>query len=133
MQSYYVIMVVFVLCILVGGIVTGCMTQEIIKEKGYDENWFWFGFFFSFYAVAVAEHTSENRNRYAREHAEHLEKLRKQEIMSGGGWVCEGCGRMNPKHTGTCACGMTRTEQETPAKEKAALFERLRQTLIIKA
>ena len=41
-------------------IIMGCATQQIIKGKGYTENWFWWGFFFGLIAVIVALLKEEN-------------------------------------------------------------------------
>lgn len=40
--------------IIVWCIIWGIVTDKIIKNKGYTENWFWWGFFFGLIAVIVA-------------------------------------------------------------------------------
>ncbi len=50
---------------LLSGIIVGCIfgfaTNAIIRNKGYQENWFWWGFFFGFIAMLVAL-SKPNRN-----------------------------------------------------------------------
>lgn len=45
---------------IIQGVVFGFATNQIIKNKGYNENWFWWGFFFSFLAVIVAATKPDN-------------------------------------------------------------------------
>jgi len=45
---------------IIQGVAFGCATNQIIKNKGYKENWFWWGFFFSFLAVIVAATKPDN-------------------------------------------------------------------------
>lgn len=40
--------------VLVYGIIFGVVTNIVIKNKGYEENWFWWGFFFGVFALIVA-------------------------------------------------------------------------------
>lgn len=47
--------------LIIQGIIFGVVTNLIIKNKGYKENWFWWGFFFSFFAVIVAATKPENK------------------------------------------------------------------------
>lgn len=47
--------------LIIQGVIFGVVTNLIIKNKGYKENWFWWGFFFSFFAVIVAATKPENR------------------------------------------------------------------------
>lgn len=47
--------------LIIQGVIFGVVTNIIIKNKGYEENWFWWGFFFSFFAVIVAATKPENR------------------------------------------------------------------------
>lgn len=47
--------------LIIQGVIFGVVTNLIIKNKGYKENWFWWGFFFSFFAVIVAATKPENK------------------------------------------------------------------------
>lgn len=35
----------FIIGLVIWGIVWGFATKAVIKNKGYEENWFWWGFF----------------------------------------------------------------------------------------
>ena len=48
---------------IIWGAVWGFATDAVIKNKGYDENWFWWGFFFGFIALIVAVAKPENRKQ----------------------------------------------------------------------
>lgn len=48
---------------IIWGIVWGFATGAVIKNKGYDDNWFWWGFFFGFIALIVAVAKPENRKQ----------------------------------------------------------------------
>ena len=64
------------------GSIWGRVTRNIIRNKGYKENWFWWGFFFGFMAVIVALTKPDITNRYGStyvpidEEAENLKKLK---------------------------------------------------------
>jgi hypothetical protein len=45
--GYFIVAVLF-------GLIWGKVVQQVIYDKGYEENWFWFGFFFGFPALLVA-------------------------------------------------------------------------------
>lgn len=95
------------ICFCVWGCVWGFVTNKVIENKGYDENWFWWGFFFGFFALIIAATKSENH------YGEYIEPNWAQSstpnrtLLSQGGWLCA-CGRTNPSYTGTCACGATK-------------------------
>ena len=89
------------------GCVWGFVTNKVIENKGYSENWFWWGFFFGLFAVIVAAtkpecHYYENTEPSWMQSASH-----DRVILSQGGWIC-GCGKTNPSYTGTCSCGATK-------------------------
>lgn len=48
---------------IIWGVVWGYATKAVIKNKGYDDNWFWWGFFFGFIALIVAVAKPENRKQ----------------------------------------------------------------------
>ena len=54
-------MLVAIIVLLVKGCVWGFVTQTIIENKGYYENWFWWGFFFGLIAVLIALSKPESR------------------------------------------------------------------------
>ena len=108
------------------GIVWGCVTQKVIDNKGYDDNWFWWGFLFGVFALIVActkpqnTYTPSNEpSIYDRYMASKAEK-ESQPIISNT-WRCS-CGRINPAYVGTCVCGTSqhklKKEQEDIARAK---------------
>ena len=97
--------------IAIWGSIWGVATNAVIRNKGYDENWFWWGFFFAFIAVLVA--LSKPQVSYDEEVADHeAEKAREQAILSSNGWKCSKCGRVNPSYTGTCSWGTSKMQSE---------------------
>lgn len=48
------IQIVYIISAMIWGVVWGMVTNKIIENKGYNENWFWWGFFFSWIAAIVA-------------------------------------------------------------------------------
>lgn len=103
--------VIWIIGIVIWGSIWGVATNAVIRNKGYDENWFWWGFFFGFIAVLVA--LSKPQVSYDEEVADHeAEKAREQAILSSNGWKCSKCGRVNPSYTGTCSCGTSKMQSE---------------------
>lgn len=103
--------IILILCIQ--GCVWGIATDQVLKNKGYNESWFWWGFFFSFLALIVAL-TKPEQHKYKYKESESESEWK---ILAHGGWIC-GCGRTNPNYTGTCACG---APKERSVNSKAAL------------
>ena len=108
-------MVFLIYLIIIGivGSVFGIATQNIIDNKGYDENWFWWGFFFGFLAVLVALSKPENHAYQSSTPTwmQSSSNTRDEDVLKQGGWKCT-CGRVNPSYTGTCACGKRKEERK---------------------
>ena len=104
----------FFIIAIVGGVIFGFATQTIIDNKGYEENWFWWGFFFGIVALIVAASKPENASRDNGNVA--AEEKNSTQMISSGSWKCKKCGRINASYTGTCACGMKKSENGVPAK-----------------
>lgn len=97
--------IILILCIQ--GCVWGIATDQVLKNKGYNESWFWWGFFFSFLALIVAL-TKPEQHKYGESESGWAQtKIPERTILAQGGWICS-CGRTNPNYTGTCACGATK-------------------------
>lgn len=99
---------------VIGGVIWGCATDAVIKNKGYDENWFWWGFFFGVIALIVAATKPEKRQDIYNIQREKriIEEYHEKRLLQNGGWSCI-CGRTNPNYTGTCACGRTKNDSQT--------------------
>lgn len=109
--------VIWIIGIVIWGSIWGVATNAVIRNKGYDENWFWWGFFFGFIAVLVA--LSKPQVSYDEEVADHeAEKAREQAILSSNGWKCSKCGRVNPSYTGTCGCGTSKMQSEALLRKR---------------
>lgn len=67
------------------GIIWGVVVNQVIKNKGYEENWFFWGFFFSIFALIVAL-TKPDRNimKAVVEPTLQAEKLKKKEVLVNG-------------------------------------------------
>ena len=108
---------------IIGGCVFGGITQTIINNKGYDENWFWWGFFFGWIPLVIAACKPENPAYHRQTPAwvtsnQSAIAEQNEDLLKKGGWRCK-CGRINPSYTGTCACGMTKTAMLNPAPAPA--------------
>ncbi|MBP3854923.1 MAG: SHOCT domain-containing protein [Ruminiclostridium sp.] len=119
----------WVISILFWATVWGFATNSVIKNKGYDDNWFWWGFLFGLIAFIVAltkpevyynsqnyQH-QENRliNNYHSYEFEHLadtvgNDTEKPGTFKNGYWKCQ-CGNYNPTYRGVCSvCAMSLSE-----------------------
>ncbi|MCI7349539.1 MAG: SHOCT domain-containing protein [Ruminococcus sp.] len=103
-------------------IVWGVVTNKVIENKGYDENWFWWGFFFGIFALIVAitkpechstEYKSIGESQLSKIAAE--KEVKKKE--ESGYWTCR-CGRLNAPYVTTCGCGTTAKERKEFLKKK---------------
>lgn len=105
-------LVIPVLLLIINGVIWGYACQQIIENRGYNENWFLWGFFFSLPAALVA--LSKPQKSHAEEALMSQISSEKQEkdILKNGGWKCNYCGRANASYVGTCACGKTKTDSE---------------------
>lgn len=119
----------WVISILFWGTVWGFATNAVVKNKGYEENWFWWGFIFGLIAFIVAltkpevysnsysyQH-QENRliNNYHSYESERIVDLpgndtEKPGTFKDGFWKCQ-CGNYNPAYRGVCSsCAMSLSE-----------------------
>lgn len=118
-------LILFLLVAIIQGCIFGFATDKVVANKGYNENWFWWGFFFGFIALIVAltkpevrvEYTVSRNPESALFRAAAAEK-RKTQIAAGGGWICSRCGAENPGYTGTCGCGMSKSENEKRLRDQ---------------
>ena len=99
--------------VIIRGAIWGFVTQSIIDNKGYQENWFGWGFFFGIIAALVALSKPPVQSNYDFSTgflADERDKAYKNNIVDDGGWRCHFCNRANPSYTGTCACGKTKAD-----------------------
>lgn len=120
--------------IILWGCVWGFVTNKVIKNKGYEENWFWWGFFFGIFAVIVA---ATKPNVYATQVSvasnevdqsiHNISSSIDKRALKNGDWKCT-CGRVNPFYFGTCACGRSKRDvleaQVKAQREKEAAREK---------
>lgn len=125
----------------------GAVTKEINKSKGYSGGFFtgfglgligWmFGFglgggivsviLFGMIGVILFACKPENSNRFDKNTSSvnpllsgnnDFSNRNEQQLISNGGWKCYKCGRVNAVYAGTCACGVTKTENTALDKKK---------------
>lgn len=102
------------------GILWGFATNYVIKEKGYDEEWFWLGFFFQLMAFVVAwvklpyDQTAEGQRV-----KKQISEIRQRDTLQSGGWKCT-CGRLNAAYVTSCTCGKTKIQSEIELESASA-------------
>lgn len=115
-------MVYFIL-VIVWGLIWGIATKTVNENKGYDGG-FWLGFWLGFIGLIIVACKSENHavTNYSYATSSLLSAAAKEndekKMLSNGGWKCNKCGRVNPSYTGSCGCGMSKSDNET--KKQAA-------------
>lgn len=114
-----------IIAYIVVGIIMGCLTNVIIRNKGYSDSWFWWGFFFHYFAMIFAAAKPEYRPNYmdGTVRSKSLDEKSEKEALAEGGWKCCRCERINPGYTGSCACGMTKSENEDQKKKIGKLTQ----------
>lgn len=114
---------------LIWAVVWGLVTDKIIKNKGYENNWFWWGFFFGWIAFVLAltkpdiNTQQNNSHQYDNSYQNNTNsplsaesaKRRREEQIRAGFWECS-CGSFNPPYCTTCLCG--RTPKDVIAEKK---------------
>lgn len=60
----------------------GWAVNKVIKNKGYDENWFWWGFFFGLIALIVALTKPQNSNSGNNTNFDEIKKYK--ELLDSG-------------------------------------------------
>lgn len=105
---------IYIFFLIVWGVIWGCATNAVIRNKGYDENWFVWGFFFGFIALIVACTKPEKKKEpvvYNPMYAKAAMEGQKKRILENGGWTCI-CGEVNPQIVTTCKCGRTKATSD---------------------
>lgn len=105
-------LIYFVLGML-GCILWGVVTREIIYNKGYSDNWFWWGFFFGIFALLVAFSKPQiDTSVELKKELDEKNVQRENNLIKNGGWQCKKCGKIHPAYTGTCGCGNTKEQNK---------------------
>ena len=131
---------IVIICLIIGigeRTLLGYITNEILKNKGYSENWFWWGFLFGIWAILFAfikpdltrtysdnqvntflhDYAEEEYNRRNNVSGEKSQNINDIKIIDNGGWKCS-CGRINASYVGTCGCGRLKSEVDKKVKEQ---------------
>lgn len=123
----------YCIAVIIWGIIWGCVTNAVIHNKGYDDNWFWWGFFFSFIAVIVAfskpeivysngnDRDDENYSFNSNYGHSSLFHDTTATARQDGMWQCAWCNKMNSNYVGTCSCGKSKSESEEKRKSDAKI------------
>ncbi len=120
--------IIIIIGVIINGILCGLVTQTIIEEKGYYENWFWYGLVFGEFAILAAKVKEEKHATsleytvpsYLTSDTSELSSVSASASNPSGKWICSKCGRTNQGYTGSCGCGMTKTENEAILKAESA-------------
>lgn len=118
-------MFVAMILLIVQGLIFGFATDAVIRNKGYDENWFWWGFFFGLVALVVAVAKPDNTVTVS---YEIRQQNHEKALLNENGWKCSQCGTVHPHYTGTCGCGNTKSaslEAEQKKQKQASELENL--------
>lgn len=128
-------MVYFYVIVIVQSIIFGFATKAVIRNKGYDDNWFWWGFCFGFIALIVACAKPQNidysfyngqpsqptytsyRPSYGSSLSNAADKVRNEKLLAAGGWKCS-CGRVHEPYVSSCTCGKSKSEVKDAAYKK---------------
>lgn len=100
----------WIVYVVIYGCIWGFVTQKVIDNKGYSDNWFWWGFFFGFFATIIAATKPQCHSDYETPtwtNNSSNQNSPDRSMMASGGWICS-CGRTNPSYTGTCSCGQSK-------------------------
>lgn len=121
---------------LIDSVIWGIATAAVIKNKGYEENWFWWGFFFGIipFIIACTKPRKQEFETYAPgglkqslsanapgelEQSLFAAEEYVQETVAAGGWQCS-CGRANPAYVSTCSCGLSKRQNDPSGVDYAA-------------
>lgn len=114
----------YFIMVIIWGLIWGFATKTVNENKGYDGG-FWLGFLLGFIGLIIVACKPENRavTDYATSSllSAAAQENDEKRMLSSGGWKCSKCGRVNPSYTGSCGCGMSKSDNE--AKKQAAIEE----------
>ena len=136
--SIVLTLIICVIGVAAAGTYWGNKVNEVVANKGYNEDWFWTGFWGKQMALnealALPQKSLTNKNE-----SKLLSTAKKDESSLKDAWKCDKCGMINPNYTGTCSCGNSKNRRgndnvaETTKKEnKDELKEELNNIELIK-
>lgn len=99
----------YVIGIIIWALVWGFVTMTVNENKGY-EGGFWWGFWLGFIGLIVV--CCKPNNGSAQTGYATPDFISNEKMLSGGGWRCHKCGKVNPNYTGTCSCGKDKFENQ---------------------
>ncbi len=111
---------VYIIVGIFWGVIWGIATQKVNENKGYYGG-FGLGFFLGLIGLIIVLCKPDNRyapaqTQYSPMYPTAYSEAGDRKMLENGGWKCKKCGRINPSYTGTCACGMTKGENNGTAK-----------------
>lgn len=110
--------VIIIIVYIIQGVFWGNITNKVIEDKGYYDNWFWWGFFFNWIALLVAFSKPVKIKDTSYDDGMLLEKWNDGNKHNNGRWECAFCHLVNESIVSTCACGKDREESEQYAKSQ---------------
>ena len=118
------------------GVIWGCVVNAVIRNRGYEENWFWWGFFFGVFALIVACTKPEVKREARRSDTDIYNynnllpttgvlnrQTGDERTLAAGSWRCV-CGRVNEQRAETCACGRSKSGEKAPEEKKVPQEEK---------
>lgn len=122
--------------VLLWSVLWGLAADRVMKNKGYDNNWFWWGFFFGWIAVLIALTKPDIKPQYSDSpyFKAETEKKKREEQLQAGYWQCS-CGSFNPPYCTTCVCGKTPKDvaaEKRLVKDEQAEDEELKKIKLLK-
>ncbi|MBQ9887550.1 MAG: SHOCT domain-containing protein [Lachnospiraceae bacterium] len=102
MLFFYIVIAIVVRCFW------GIVTDKVVKNKNYTENWFIWGFLFGLIAFVVALTKTEKTVLPMSYYDKSPYTSSRDMIANGSGWYCKKCKKTNPSYVGTCSCGNTK-------------------------
>ena len=104
-------------------IIFGIVSKTINENKGYYGGFAW-GFWLGIIGIIVVACKPENKSRESFAEKIYNDDLRKERIVSEGGWKCNRCGRTNASYTTTCICGTSEKENKNWEKKEVKTSDR---------
>ncbi len=105
--------IISAIIVIVSACFWGWATNQIIAEKGYDENWFWIGFWLGIFALIAACIRPQASRPWSSKPPWQAPKANSPQFTyehrtpSVEEWRCS-CGRINKNYVSSCVCGFSK-------------------------